>query len=232
MRLKLCIEHYRIFDDYLRNRVILATTNKRVDDINEAVSNRLGQSRVYKSIDSIEDRDNEEDDFNYPVEFLNSLSLNGMPPHELKLSVGSVVVLLRNLNKSKGLCNGTRLVITQLLNHAIKAKILTGDVIGEEVFLPRIKLAPANTKLPFVLCRTQFPVKLAFAMTINKSQGQTFSKVGLRLLEEVFAHGQLYVALSRIRRPLIRRSANTGLVLERLKSWINSCRRVDCHFRR
>ena len=133
------------------------------------------------------------------MEFLNSLSFNGLPPHELKLSLGSVVVLLRNLNKSKGLCNGTRLIVTELLNHAIKCKVLTGDVIGEEVLIPRIKLAPTNTKFPFVLSRIQFPIKLAFAMTINKSQGQTFTRVGLCLLDDVFAHGQLYVALSRVR---------------------------------
>jgi ATP-dependent exoDNAse (exonuclease V) alpha subunit len=48
-------------------------------------------------------------------------------------------------------------------------------------------------------CR-QFPIMLAFAMTINKSQGQTFDRVGLLLISQVFSHGQLYVAMSRIRR--------------------------------
>jgi ATP-dependent exoDNAse (exonuclease V) alpha subunit len=48
--------------------------------------------------------------------------------------------------------------------------------------------------------RRQFPITLAFAMTINKRQGQTFDRVGLLLTSQVFSHGQLYVAMSRVRR--------------------------------
>ena len=52
--------------------------------------------------------------------------------------------------------------------------------------------------LPFQLVRRQFPIRLAFAMTINKAQGQTIPYMGLDLRNPVFAHGQLYVALSRV----------------------------------
>ena len=45
--------------------------------------------------------------------------------------------------------------------------------------------------------RHQFPIRPAHAMTINKSQGQTFDMVGMDLRRDVFNHGQLYVALSR-----------------------------------
>lgn len=51
--------------------------------------------------------------------------------------------------------------------------------------------------MPFTLARIQFPVQVAFAMTIDKSQGQTIQHVGIYLPNPVFAHGQLYVALSR-----------------------------------
>ena len=81
----------------------------------------------------------------------------------------------------------------------IFAEVISGNAKGRHVFIPRIDLAPITADLPFVLRRRQFPIKLAFAMTINKSQGQTFDKVGMLLPEPVFGHGQLYVGLSRVR---------------------------------
>lgn len=75
----------------------------------------------------------------------------------------------------------------------------SGRLTGQRIFIPRIDLIADNTMLPFKLKRRQFPVRLAYAMTINKSQGQTFDKVGIYLPSPCFAHGQLYVAFSRAR---------------------------------
>ena len=58
-------------------------------------------------------------------------------------------------------------------------------------------MEPSAENLPIPLKRRQFPLRLAFAMTINKAQGQSVSRVGLNLQTEVFSHGQLYVAFSR-----------------------------------
>ncbi|UYV67116.1 hypothetical protein LAZ67_4003936 [Cordylochernes scorpioides] len=105
----------------------------------------------------------------------------------------------RNLNPKQGLCNGTRMVIQRMRSHVLEAQILTGTKVGHTVLVPKISLAPSDTNLPFILKRRQFPLRLAFAMTINKAQGQTFARVGLLLQEPVFTHGQLYVAFSRVR---------------------------------
>jgi hypothetical protein len=96
-------------------------------------------------------------------------------------------MLLRNLDVSEGLCNGTRLVVTELCNNIIKAKIITGEYSGREVHIPRITIDSSKSQLGCTMQRHQFPVRAAFAMTIHKAQGQTFEVVGIYLLISVYA---------------------------------------------
>lgn len=134
----------------------------------------------------------------YPVEWLHTLQPGGLPPHALRLKTGLPIVLLRNLNAALGLANGTRLIVEQLMPNVIQASIATGRLQGTSVLIPRIALTPSDSSLPFTLSRRQFPVRPAFAMTINKAQGQTFQRVGIFLPHPCFTHGQLYVAMSRV----------------------------------
>lgn len=122
----------------------------------------------------------------------------GVPSHKLRLKVGVPVLLMRNLEAPR-LCNGTRLQITKLGRNIIRAIIMTGIAKGEEVLIPRIPMIP--TDLPFQFKRIQFPLKPAFAMTINKAQGQTLEVAGVHLEKNCFSHGQLYVACSRVSSP-------------------------------
>lgn len=68
------------------------------------------------------------------------------------------------------------------------------------MIIPRIDLTCKDSTLPFELQRRQFPIIPAYAVTINKSQGQTFEYVGINLQNPVFSHGQLYVSLSRCKK--------------------------------
>jgi ATP-dependent DNA helicase PIF1 len=81
------------------------------------------------------------------------------------------------------------------MKNVIKAIILNGKFCCENILLPRIHIIP--TDVPIQFKRLQFPIILVFAMTINKSQGQTMSVFGLDLSTSYFSHGQLYVAYSR-----------------------------------
>ena len=82
-------------------------------------------------------------------------------------------MLLRNINPSIGLCNGTRLMVLELGKKIIEAIIITGSHCREKIFIPRIILTYQDKKWPFILKRMQFPIRICYCMTVNKSQGQT-----------------------------------------------------------
>jgi hypothetical protein len=136
-----------------------------------------------------------------PAEILHNLHPPGMPLHCLHLKVGGIYMLLRNMNIKLGLCNGARFVLLKCSNpFVLKCQLIPQTQTDEPTvfFLPRINCT-ATEQYPFQFQRKQFPILPAFAMTINKSQGGTFDKVGIDLSTHVFSHGQLYVALSRVR---------------------------------
>jgi ATP-dependent exoDNAse (exonuclease V) alpha subunit len=182
---------------YLVERAILTPKNVDVYSVNTIIMDQFpGEAVEYLSADAIEEQSNSE--YQYPIEFLNSITIGGLPPHKLVLKKGSPILLLRNISPSDGLCNGTRLVCCSFQKNVIEAEIITGKHAGKRAFLPRVTLSPTNATLPFTFKRRQFPIQPAFVMTINKSQGQTLNWVGLYLPTPVFAHGQFYVACSRV----------------------------------
>ncbi|XP_057305457.1 uncharacterized protein LOC130642388 [Hydractinia symbiolongicarpus] len=132
--------------EIMASSVVLTPTNDDSLTINDQVLALLpGEEKVYFSADDVV-CDEEEERNQYPVEFLNSITPSGMPPHCLKLKTGAIVMLLRNINMNNGLCNGTRLIIRRLHDNCVDAEVLTGNAIGDRVLIPRVQLAPSDAE--------------------------------------------------------------------------------------
>ncbi|GKA92198.1 DNA helicase [Tanacetum coccineum] len=158
--------------DFIYDQTTLKTTTAGA--LNEKA---IGKTYLSKDEAIPMGKETSETELLYPMEYLNTISFPGFPPHELHLKVGSPIMLLRNVNLSGGLCNGTRMIVTSLMSRLIEAQIITGTRVGDKVYIHRIPLTHKDPNLSFTFKRTQFPIKLCYAMTINKSQGQSLSRI-------------------------------------------------------
>lgn len=162
--------------DWLTERAILASRNEEVDELIRSVGSQFPtaeQEFVALSSDEAETDGDKLGAGSVPVEFSNTLNPSGLPPHKLVLKKGMPIMLLCRLNGSKAQTNGTRLAWWGFTRRVIDAEIATGSEqhVGHRVFVPRITFSPPDDgmQMPFRLKRRQFPVRPAFATTINKA---------------------------------------------------------------
>ena len=177
---------------------VLASTNRVVKEINDMVFEAY--ERAADVTECLSADELLEDALGVPVEVLNANNQAGLPPHRLRLKIGVPVMLLRNLNPSRSLMNGSVLLFDGLINNCLMR--LKDRETGDAHLIPKIELAPKDGVDTYRWRRTQFPVCVAFAFTVAKSQGQTCKgRVAVYMPKPVFAHGSLYVALSRVTDP-------------------------------
>jgi ATP-dependent DNA helicase PIF1 len=204
---------------YCLTHTVLASTHEQVDLINDSIYQTLqGDSTTYHAADTLEERqvaldsttnndDNTEDHLPTPqaiLDYVRRRTPSGMPHHRLHVKKGAVYRLLRNFSIDRGLVKNIRVVITGLGHKLITIQVLKHDnqlpsIDDQEILLPRITF---KDTLPsgHTLLRRQFPLALAYATTFHSCQGLTLNKVGIDLSTPLFTHGQLYTALSRVRR--------------------------------
>ena len=129
---------------------------------------------------------------------LNSYTNNQVPNHKIVLKKGDVCLVTRAL-KACGLASNSRVVIKSISFKLVK--VVTLETNPRVVFLPRIRFKfNLQHTTSFTMTRVQFPLRLCYSMTTNKSQGQSFEQILLDLSDDPFSHGQTYVAMSRVRR--------------------------------
>ena len=109
------------------------------------------------------------------------------------------VILLRNFTSI--LVNGTRLIIQDVRTKVAVANVTLGPARGEVVYIPQLFLDTSRGVLPFTLRRLEMRLSPAFAITLNKAQGQTLERVKKKSPTHIFSHCQAYVALSRLTDP-------------------------------
>ena len=136
------------------------------------------------------------------LDFLTLASQPGVPPHALRMKVGCLCSIMRNLSINNSLVKNVRVTVTKLNRFTIKVKILllvVNNFTSQLFCLPQINFEFQLSHCPWTVQRKQFPLRLAYATTFNSCQGLTLDKTVLDLCIPVFAHGQLYTALSRVR---------------------------------
>jgi hypothetical protein len=202
-------------------RAFLSPKNCQVDEFNDNILRRLaGHERqfilpcfafwhiiclrnakeLYYSADVVKENEycDEED---LTADYLALLTQNGVPPHILRLKKGCVCSLMRNLSVRQGLVKNARVVVRELHRRFIEVQVVDNrlNTMGGCHCIPRIRFEFSPPHTSWTIQRLQFPLRVAYACTFNGCVGLTLDKTVIDLRNPVFAHGQLYTALSRVR---------------------------------
>ncbi|KAF7685569.1 ATP-dependent DNA helicase PIF1, partial [Cucumispora dikerogammari] len=185
-------------ENELLMRQLLCSTNRKVDEYNMKILNLLeGDEYSLTGINKLGGNPRGYITNNYTPEILARLDIDSLPPTNIEVKLNCPLVILRNFDIWCGVVNGTKAILKRVFNNSLELLIMSGKSKGEYFILPRVYFNTEVDQLPFELIRQQYPIRVAFASTIHKSQGQTYDFVGVSLENPVFCHGQLYVALSR-----------------------------------
>jgi hypothetical protein len=166
--------------DFFVGRVILLTRNVDVDELNNVLLQKLnGTFQTFTSYDHIDLNDNALG----RDEMTPNITLASLPLDTLHVRIGAPLMLMANLDPQRGLRNGARMILLKASHRCLEVRLSGGEFDGQCQLIYQYSLSTADD-LPFRLTRKQFPVRLAFAMNIYKSQGLSFEHVGIVLPQQ------------------------------------------------
>jgi hypothetical protein len=128
------------------------------------------------------------------IDFIQRIDIPDLPPNELHILEGDPFMLLRNIDTRSGLAKGRRCRARQIRNRTVVLEFDDGEKV-----LTRIPMEKNSNGMTFV--RWQLPLRSVFAGTVHRSQGMTLDRAVIDCRTKFWEHGQLYVALSRVKRP-------------------------------
>ena len=178
---ELALRNAHNISDLFINRIILSTRDFDVDMLNRILLGRLnGPAHIFNSFDHTDLNHIARDRDGMTTEYLRTIAVASLPPGALHVRIGCLLMLMSNLDPQHGLRSGARMTLLRAGHRCLEVRLLGGEFDGQSQLIYRQSLSTVDN-LPFRLTRRQFPVKLAFALNIYKSQGRSFEHVGIVL---------------------------------------------------
>lgn len=182
--------------DDIMERSIFTVIADDVDALNTKCLNQLYPTKfICQSINYFRKIDQEQRSRFYNMERVMENLPKYFPADVLQLTVNCPIILTQSF---AGLASGTRLIVKSVVENKIVAEIGVGKRKGKTIKIYRVLSRKTFHHGNVEFIRRQFPVALAFSITINKAQGLEFKRAGVYFPCRVFSHGQLYVAVSRV----------------------------------
>lgn len=179
---------------YFKDYRILTSQNETVYKLNDHLLDQLpGDMKTYL-VDDIYNINNQ---WNHNVikEDIVKLNSGSLPPVELQLKIGVPLMLIHNITITLRLCNRTCIILLQMLLNCLEVHINDNHFNRNVHLLYYVKNSSRLDNFIYYIYQHQFPVHLAFIMTINKIQGQSLEYISVNLRKPVFSHDQLYIII-------------------------------------
>lgn len=198
------LDRMRLGENTISDLDILNQQVSNESDVGDYAVTLTAYNKCADQINDLKLSDIDSEEYCYEGEIDGDFRIKDSPvPMQLRLKEGAQVIICRN-DFSQECVNGTIAIVSKLDEDGIQVRLKSGKQISMKKMIWESRESVYNEEKMEVESQvvgtfTQYPLKLAWAITIHKSQGMTFDRMHLDLTRGTFAPGQTYVAVSRMR---------------------------------